>query len=58
MTAQFVLEIMTFLVDLAILAVLIIEFNYDKIQIEKKHFKKRQRKERYTFERLTIGEHQ
>jgi hypothetical protein len=39
-----IVSTVTLIVDIGILVVLIIEFNYDKIQIEKKYFKKRQAK--------------
>lgn len=35
-----IIEILALLVDIAILVVLIIEFNYDKIQVERERAKK------------------
>lgn len=48
-------EWLVMLADIGIFIVLIIEFNYDKIQDEKKHYK-RKKKPRHLFEHLTIGE--
>lgn len=58
MDIHFLLEIATFFVEVGILMVLIIEFNYDKIQIEKQHYsqRKRLRKKEPNFESLTKGE--
>ena len=56
-TFSVILELLTLLVDIGILVVLIIEFNYDKIQVEKKYFKKRQKKEP-SFDKLVVGEMQ
>ena len=44
------------LADIGILVILILEFNYDKVQNEKQHYKKK-KKPRYQFEQLNQGEH-
>jgi hypothetical protein len=49
------LELMAVLVDIAILAVLIIEFDYDKTIYEKELYKKKNKKQP-AFDNLTVGE--
>ena len=49
-----IIGILTLVVDIGILAILILEFNYDKVQDEKKHYQRRKKKP--DFYHLTIGE--
>jgi hypothetical protein len=48
-----IVSVSTLVVDIGILAILILEFNYDKIQNEKHHYKKRKKPQ---FDQLNIGE--
>ena len=50
-----IISILTLVADIGILAILIVEFNYDKIQNEKQHYK-RKAKPRPQFDHLTMGE--
>jgi hypothetical protein len=51
---NFIITVSTLVVDIGILAILILEFNYDKVQDEKRHYQKRKKKPQ--FDQLTIGE--
>jgi alpha-N-acetylglucosamine transferase len=59
MNISVILEALMLLVDVGILLILVVEFQYDKVIYEKEQYKKkRQKKARYTFERLCVGEMQ